>query len=154
MSIWIVPTFWLLVNNAALNNYLQVLRGHMFQFHLGKCLGVVLLSQMLTLYINIWGNCRVFKSGCNILHFLQYPHQLCHYLSIWFWPFWGVRSRIFLWFWGAFLWRLMCLFPIFISFLEKHVFRSLACFVIFCHFVNELLKFLKYILGVSLLSDK
>lgn len=71
MSNWVVPAFWLLKNNAAINSHTQCLLGCIFSFLLGIYLEMELLSHMVTL-------CLTFGRTVNL-----FSKQLQHF---WFSP--------------------------------------------------------------------
>lgn len=71
MGIWVVPTFWLLKNNASINSHTQCLLGCMFPFLLGIYLEMELLSHMVTLCLTFGGTVNLFSK--QLQHFLFSP---------------------------------------------------------------------------------
>ena len=61
VNIWVISTFWLTVNNAAMNIGMKVSKSLLSV--LGGYQEVELLGHMVVLYLTFWGSPRLFSIG-------------------------------------------------------------------------------------------
>ena len=85
--------FLTIMNNAAMNIYVQVFVWTYVFIYLGYTLGVELLGHMITLYLNFQGTARLFSKVTASFYIpskqhmraLIFPHPYQHLLLLVFW---------------------------------------------------------------------